>query len=117
MYEVGEIVEVIGNSCSHGFKIGEKVRITGLNRAEYLNGSNWWCIENCDIKKIEEKYKVGEVVQIIGNISQHQFDIGESVRITEVNNSNESSTAEYLDGRDFWYLMNDDIQKIEVESE
>ena len=56
------------------------------------------------------KYKIGDKVKIVAYKHGHGFDIGEVVIITEVNEDN--YRGEYLDGRDFWYVEDDEIAPI-----
>lgn len=57
MYKVDEIVVIVGNAVSHGFAIGEHVRLTKISRdgdpdeAESLDGQEDWCIDVDDIKR------------------------------------------------------------------
>lgn len=56
-YKVGDIVVIKDNTCDHQFEIGEIVRVKLLDengkvfKAEKLNGSENWCIEDKEIKK------------------------------------------------------------------
>ncbi len=60
-FEEGDIVEIIGHGCDHGFKKGVEVRIagyrpnTGNYKAEYLDGSDWWHIKETDAKLVKPK--------------------------------------------------------------
>lgn len=59
-FQVGDIVKVIGNSTDHNFPLGEVVRIKKLDitgavdEAEYLDGSDYWFMADCDLEKVEE---------------------------------------------------------------
>jgi hypothetical protein len=68
-YEVGEIVKIVGNTCNHGFDIGEKVRITNLRSneagsAEYLDKHDGWAFNFKDIEKLPTETKEKEVKMI-----------------------------------------------------
>ena len=54
------------------------------------------------------KYKAGDKVKIIASKHGHEFDIGEIVRIAEVYSDNYK--ADYLDGHDFWWVEDDEIE-------
>jgi len=59
VYELGEVVEIRDNTCGHGFYYGEHVRIKSLDgdyveTAEYLDGNDFWYLDEDDIQKIEE---------------------------------------------------------------
>lgn len=56
-FNVGDIVEIIGNTNNHQFRIGEHVRIvrqTDNNQyqAQYLDESDYWYVKYTDIKLI-----------------------------------------------------------------
>ncbi len=58
---------------------------------------------------MKSKFKKGDVVEIIGNCCRsHEFKIGENVRIVQV--LEDYYKAEYLDGSDFWYVLEEDIK-------
>ena len=59
-YKVGQVVRIVANTNDHGFKIGEKVLITRTfmgeaDRADKLDGSDYWFIGNDDIEEIKEE--------------------------------------------------------------
>ena len=54
------------------------------------------------------KNKVGDIVRIKDNIHDHEFKIGENVRIVEV--FEENYKAEYLDGSDYWFVEDPEIE-------
>lgn len=62
------------------------------------------------------KFFVGDIVEVVDNTSDHMFLIGEKVRITYVYGEGELSKsggcaykAEHLDGSDFWWMHEDDV--------
>lgn len=58
-------------------------------------------------------YEIGEIVEIIDNVTGHEFAEGQHVRIVDVDSKGEVQSAESLDGEDYWYIANEDIKKIE----
>jgi hypothetical protein len=62
-FKVGDIVEIIKRQSDFGFYIGDKVRITsepdtdGDFKAEYLDGSNWYYVDNSYIKPTADRKK------------------------------------------------------------
>lgn len=56
------------------------------------------------------RFKVGDIVKIIDNRSHHEFLIGEQVRIVSIG---DDLKAEYLDGHDFWWVFEEDIELVE----
>lgn len=58
-------------------------------------------------------YEVGEIVQVSANTCGHCFVNGEPVRIRTLDEGGDVESAEHLDGRDFWYIDDEDICKIE----
>lgn len=58
-------------------------------------------------------YKVGDLVKITGNCNRHRFKIGETVRLKEYcGGMNHAWKAEYLDGRDWWYVHESDMSPV-----
>ncbi len=58
-------------------------------------------------------FKVGDIAQVAGNISRHFFNIGDSIRIIEVDiDCQLEYTAEHLDGSDYWHLSEKDLVEI-----
>ena len=55
------------------------------------------------------KYKVGSLVKIVSNKSRHNFNIGEIVRIKNVD-SDGSYVAEDLRKIDYWFLEEDEFE-------
>lgn len=59
------------------------------------------------------KFKVGDLVKVIGNSNSRGFKIGEIVRIIECRSSgslySSDYKAAYLDGHDFWYVNGRDL--------
>ncbi|AKQ08484.1 hypothetical protein PQE66_gp169 [Bacillus phage PBC2] len=59
-------------------------------------------------------YEIGEIVKIIDDKNGHLFEIGQRVRIRKLNEDGSVDSAESLeDSQDYWYLNEDDIEKIE----
>ena len=58
------------------------------------------------------KAKVGDKVRIIGNASGYGFDIGEVVRIIDCRDNASDYRAEFLDGSDWWYIRDDELELI-----
>ena len=57
-------------------------------------------------------YEVGEIVKVRANTCDHSFLNGEHVRIRNLSEGGNVETAEHLDGRDFWYIDDEDICKL-----
>lgn len=88
-FRVGDKVEVLNRVDGHRFKIGEIVEIETDCDQESLkckgkNKSYWLSFENIKLVGVKEeekkvnKFKVGDIVRIIGNKSSgHGFNIGE----------------------------------------
>ena len=56
------------------------------------------------------KYRVGDLVKIIGNSNNHHFIIGEVGRIRKISDSGiKEYVVEYLDKHDYWYVKEDDM--------
>lgn len=61
----------------------------------------------------EMNYKVGDLAKITGNWNRHWFKIGETVRLKEYcGGMNHAWKAEYLDGRDWWYVCESDMAPV-----
>lgn len=56
--------------------------------------------------------EVGKEYRVIGNSNGHEFEIGEVVRITGRSDDEGEYTAEYLNGRDYWYVVAKDLEEI-----
>lgn len=54
-------------------------------------------------------YKSGDLVKITGNSNHHEFSTGETVRLKQKCRDG-VWTAEYLDGRDYWYVNESDMK-------
>jgi hypothetical protein len=130
-FKVGDEVRIVDNTVNHKFPFGEIVRINswgegtdelgnrfGVGTAEYLDGRDFWAVTLNDIEEVESpvettlievapKYDVGQLVRVIGEESA--FDAGEIVRITRVDEA-DGYRAEYLDGSDYWWVSEDEIE-------
>lgn len=61
------------------------------------------------------KFFVGDILEIVNNTSDHGFPLGEKVRIIKVYEKGECSNeykAEYLNGDDFWWLNEADVDMV-----
>lgn len=56
--------------------------------------------------------KVGQEVRVVANTTGHEFEIGEIVKIASLLPNGEIEMAEKLDGSDYWYLDEEDIEPI-----
>lgn len=54
-------------------------------------------------------FKEGDIVVVTGNSNEHEFEIGELVRIEEFDNSGEHR-VEYLDGHDYWWVLESEMR-------
>lgn len=56
-------------------------------------------------------YKSGDLVKIAGNNNNHDFSMGEIVRLKHnCGGEHRVWAAEYLDGHDFWYVLESDMK-------
>lgn len=61
-----------------------------------------------------EEYEEGEIVRIVSNTCGHQFEIGQLVKIREIDfNGGVDSAVSLTDECDYWYLDEDDIEKVD----
>jgi hypothetical protein len=58
------------------------------------------------------KYKIGEVVIIIKNTTDHEFEIGEKVKISSFGVDGDIFTAKKLDGSEEWCISEDEVTNI-----
>mgnify|MGYP001029156215 CR=1 FL=1 len=58
------------------------------------------------------RFKEGDIVKVVANTTAHEFRIGEHVRITVTDEDLGEYTAEHLDGSDFWYLDEEEVESI-----
>ena len=123
--KIGDRVKVIDKSQFHKFNTGEIVTCVedphihdcGLFRNErgtiqYLSPNDYEIIKETKTMK----YKVGDKVKITGNSNNPGFSIGETVKILEVFRSHHYR-AEYLDGRDWWYVNECDIEPVQEQEQ
>ena len=124
-YKPGDKIRIKQDTHLHG-QTGNLVTITNLTEGYCADGSRSYmtdsgtyiperdfdCYEGETYVNQKEtttmKYKEGDKVKIVACKRGHGFDIGEVVRITEVNQVN--YRAEYLDGHDFWLVGDDEIE-------
>lgn len=60
----------------------------------------------------QKQFHPGMLVKITGNVNEHGFDIGETVRLVK-NTGGTEWTAEYLDGHYWWFVKECDMEPIE----
>jgi hypothetical protein len=58
------------------------------------------------------KYKIGEIVIIMKNKTDHEFEIGEKVKISSIGEDGDIFTAEKLDGCEEWCISEDEVTRI-----
>lgn len=58
----------------------------------------------------EYEFSVGDIVEVVANNSDHDFEIGEHVRIKGTDE--DGYIAEHLDGSDWWYLNVEEVEGI-----
>lgn len=65
-------------------------------------------------EKEEDWFSVGRIVKVTANSNEHEFKIGESVKIVGDITQGPSIYArvEYLDGDDYWWLRKDDCEPV-----
>lgn len=122
-FKVGDTVEIIFNTCYHGFEIGEKVKIleTSEDGLVYEGADQFgttWSFTDSDINCVGEqmiKYEVGDIVEVIDRITGHEFDIGEKIRVRSLLNDGTINSCEYLDKSDYWFLDNEEVRHVQGE--
>lgn len=60
-------------------------------------------------KKEDDWFSAGKTVRVTNNFMGHGFLIGDMVRIVDINEDGVAK-AEYLDGRDYWFLRKNDCE-------
>ena len=58
-------------------------------------------------------YEIGQKVRIVSNTNGHDFEIGEIVLVKYLDDDGNVSECECLDGSDFWFLDERDIEPLE----
>lgn len=59
------------------------------------------------------KFKIGDICEVCEVINGHKFEIGEHVRIVDIYPEEEDYAAEKLDGSDYWYVDDEEIELVE----
>lgn len=59
------------------------------------------------------KFKKGDRVGVVYNINNHNFPLGTIVEIKKVFEDEEVYKAYYLDGHDFWWLTDSEVERVE----
>lgn len=117
-FKVGDLVKVIGREFGHRFEIGTEVTVKSVNdknyRVEDDRGAGWYVCD-CELELVEAKQKeptmrfnIGDEAVITSKVGGHHFEIGETVRIR--NKTSYDYTAEYLDGRDYWFVCDEELE-------
>ena len=77
---------------SEGFKLID--HMTPVYGEQIIDMSDW------------RNWKVGDIIEVVATESSHNFDIGEEVVVSFIDNKDADLAvkAEYKDGRDFWWL-------------
>jgi len=119
-YKVGDIVTIVDNNSSHDFPIGTEVKLLTLEfdepdgnhyKAEALDGSDWWYVNDREIKKVKmARYKVGDKVKILKDESGHKFPIGSVVEITEIDKYNKDSYGSLAQDGFTWWFSHKEIE-------
>lgn len=60
-------------------------------------------------KKEDDWFSAGKIVRVTNNFMGHGFPIGDMVRIVDINEDGVAK-AEYLDGRDYWFLRKNECE-------
>ena len=60
-------------------------------------------------KKEDDWFSAGKIVRVTNNFMGHGFPIGDMVRIVDINEGGVAK-AEYLDGRDYWFLCKNECE-------
>lgn len=60
-------------------------------------------------KKEDDWFSAGKIVRVTNNFMGHGFPIGDMVRIVDINEGGVAK-AEYLDGRDYWFLRKNECE-------
>lgn len=61
------------------------------------------------------KYEVGDIVEVIDNVTGHYFEIGDKVRVRSIFNDGTIDSCEHLDKSDHWYVDNEEVRHIQGE--
>lgn len=65
------------------------------------------------------KFKIGDICEVVKDVNGHEFEIGEHVRIVEVRPDDEDYPededykAEKLDGSDYWYVIDEELELVD----
>ena len=121
-YKVGDKVKIIGKTGYHGFDIGETVEVIFIkDNEEWLecrgNGGQPikfnQSIDMIDIELIIEKpkHKVGDYVKIVKNICNHNFSIGEIVRVSSLDEKGKIYSCQKVNGlkKDSWLIAEKEV--------
>ncbi len=60
-------------------------------------------------KKEDDWFSAGKIVRVTNNFMGHCFPIGDMVRIVDINEGG-VARAEYLGGRDYWFLRKNECE-------
>lgn len=132
-YKVGDRVRVVALSAIHNFRQFEVVTIAsiaGKSHDEvvyYCTGEcgSYNVLEHC-LEPLDEndtependavtpKFKPGDKVKIIGNISGHSFGDGEIVNVVSLSEIYNDGAVEYRcsNGSNWWYVMEEDMEQV-----
>ncbi len=135
-YKVGDIVRITKKEYGHQYEIGDLVKIMDVGKYDYMGEPDKkykmkWCFMDteCELydkpeeqdyeEWVEEsvnelKYKVGDIVEITNNTCGHRYNIGDKVRIIDINDYDDDA---FYDGEEdkehhIRWLFNDDDCKL-----
>ena len=141
-YKVNDKVKIVACNHGHGFEIGEFVRITEVTeinyRAEYLDGHDYWYVEDDEIAPIPEttiitrphdytgcdpeiaeisessetapEYKIGDIVEVVAESFYHSFKKGDVVEIVKYDITYNTYRCKRLSDDHIQWLGPDDIK-------
>jgi uncharacterized protein YodC (DUF2158 family) len=55
-------------------------------------------------------FQVGDLVKVTDKLHGHKFRIGETVRVTQLDSNGELYKAENLDGSDYWFIADEEVE-------
>ena len=61
------------------------------------------------------KFRIGQKVKVTANKSGHYFEAGQIVRIIHLDEDGSLDECESLDGKESWYMDNDEVEEAEKE--
>lgn len=64
---------------------------------------------------MQNKFEIGEILEVCDRIHGHDFPIGEKVRVRSLLNDGSIDSCEYLDKHDYWFVGEDEVRYVTEE--